>query len=153
MERTMNTMQKGFTLIELMIVIAIIGILAAIAVPQYQTYVNRAHFTEVVSAAAPYKIGVEVCVLQLQIAAGGTIAGCMPGTNGMPPNVTAQGSSPYVATVLADATTGNGLIVATGTAAVNAKTYQLQPTMAAVGASALITWTNSGSTCLSVGYC
>jgi type IV pilus assembly protein PilA len=54
----MKTMQKGFTLIELMIVIAIIGILAAIAIPAYQNYSIRAQVTEGLSLAAGWKTAV-----------------------------------------------------------------------------------------------
>ncbi|MGB0662339.1 MAG: pilin [Pontibacterium sp.] len=145
----MNTnKQQGFTLIELMIVVAIIGILAAIALPQYQQYTQKAKFSEIVNQAAGIKTTVELCYQTT-----GDLTACDSGSNGIVAITTTTNTGfDYLNTIAI----ANGIITATakGTTATNVEgfageTYILTPTAQTSGA---VTWAVTG-TCVAAGYC
>lgn len=138
----MNT-QKGFTLIELMIVIAIIGILAAIALPAYQTYTKKARFTEVVLAAAAIKGNIDICY---QDKDNDDLSNCdsLSKIGIKPATATAANT---VNSVTIAATTA--LITVTGEPSVDSATYTLLPT---VTSSNSLIWT-TGGTCVAKGLC
>lgn len=125
-------MQKGFTLIELMIVIAIIGILAAIALPAYQDYTNRAKAAEVVLAAS----GARTCVSELN-----QTASTFTATTFDPCDSTAV--SQYVTGV--DVNGATGAVVASGSISGTAFTVTLTPKSSAASNTPISGWTCTSS--------
>ena len=100
----MKAIQKGFTLIELMIVVAIIGILAAVALPAYQDYTTRAKVSEVVIMASPAK---------LAVAETSSSVGGLTGITATNHGYSFPGATKYVSNVVITASTG--LVTVTST--------------------------------------
>lgn len=140
MKRVTRKMNSGFTLMELLIAIAIVAVLAGIAIPSYVHYMKKSYFSEVIQTADRYKVAVASCLEERA----GVLADCDGGSYGIPPDIAAGSGVGQVDSV----TVANGVITVTpqasnGIAATD--TYVLTPTYSTNG----ITWTASGGGCTS----
>ena len=149
--------QSGFTLIELMIVVAIVAILAAIALPDYQSYTEKAKFSEVIAVTGPAKTAYEICVQSSEgtfDATKNTSCATQAATAG---TGAFKSGSTTIGSVTATATAATGATITAIAGSDFKNVSAAKPTFALVGTidatTKQVTWTRNTGTCFNAGLC